>query len=331
MKLGTVSTIIALTALSTINQPLSISFAQGSLTPPAGAPAPVMKSLDQIEARTPISSAPFTISQPGAYYLTTNLTSSYNAIVIASSDVTVDLGGWTIFSSATNALYGGVAIVLNGGVSDVSILNGFIKSGVTNNGSGVFSGPGFSQGIGANSSVDNARISGVSVSGVLYSGISVFRFNSSVVESCTVRRCGGYGITASTIINSLAVGCAGAGIYGDQVSNCRGVSSGDGDGINAAVIQNSYGESSTGVGVYASVAATNTRGLSTSGVGLYGATATSCTGRSSTSVGVSAGIASFCIGESTSGTGLSAGTATSCRGWSTSGTDLSVTHNLNSF
>lgn len=49
------------------------TFAQGSLTPP-GAPEPTMKTLDQIEARTPISSAPFTIIRPGSYYLTTNLT-----------------------------------------------------------------------------------------------------------------------------------------------------------------------------------------------------------------------------------------------------------------
>jgi hypothetical protein len=42
-----------------------------------------MKSLDQIEARTPISSAPFTISAPGSYYLTTNLTTAVsNAILI---------------------------------------------------------------------------------------------------------------------------------------------------------------------------------------------------------------------------------------------------------
>jgi len=42
------------------------AFAQGSLTPP-GAPAPTMKSLDQIEPRTPISSLPFTISSSGSY------------------------------------------------------------------------------------------------------------------------------------------------------------------------------------------------------------------------------------------------------------------------
>jgi hypothetical protein len=57
--------------------------AQGSLTPPPGAPAPVMKSLDQVEARTPVvagqpevainGSGTITISQPGSYYLTKNI------------------------------------------------------------------------------------------------------------------------------------------------------------------------------------------------------------------------------------------------------------------
>ena len=61
--------------LSTLSPPLSTVFAQGSLTSP-GAPAPTMKTLAQIEPRTPISSAPFTISVPGSYYLTTNLTFS---------------------------------------------------------------------------------------------------------------------------------------------------------------------------------------------------------------------------------------------------------------
>ena len=55
--------------------------AQGSLTPPPGAPAPVMKTLDQVEPRTQVTqttcpgnaSAVHVISAPGSYYLTANV------------------------------------------------------------------------------------------------------------------------------------------------------------------------------------------------------------------------------------------------------------------
>ena len=76
--------------------------AQGSLTPP-GAPAATMKSLDQVEARTPILSAPFTITNSGSYYLTANLTVSINCgITILASGVTLDLNGFTISSTAAS-------------------------------------------------------------------------------------------------------------------------------------------------------------------------------------------------------------------------------------
>jgi len=58
-----------------------------------------MKTLDQIEPRTPISSVPFTISAPGSYYVTTNLTpgADQNGIVVAADNVTIDLNGFTLF------------------------------------------------------------------------------------------------------------------------------------------------------------------------------------------------------------------------------------------
>jgi parallel beta-helix repeat protein len=73
-------------------------FGQGSLTPP-GAPAPTMKTLAQIEPRTPISSLPFIITNGGSYYLTTNLTGSgggTNGITITANHVTLDLGGFVL-------------------------------------------------------------------------------------------------------------------------------------------------------------------------------------------------------------------------------------------
>src|SRR6267142_7145346 len=90
---------------------LATLFAQGALTPP-GAPAPTMKTLAQIEPRTPIS-APLVITQPGSYYLTTNLSvTSGDAIIINTNQVTLDLNGFTISSTAPSVSGYGIALAV---------------------------------------------------------------------------------------------------------------------------------------------------------------------------------------------------------------------------
>jgi len=69
--------------------------AQGPLSPP-GPPAPTMKTLEQIEPRTPISSLPCTISQPGSYYVVSNLHSTTDGIVIETNGASVSLMGFSI-------------------------------------------------------------------------------------------------------------------------------------------------------------------------------------------------------------------------------------------
>src|ERR1051325_5982475 len=80
----------------------SVVLAQGNLAPP-GAPAPTMKSLAQIEPRTPISSLPFSITQPGSYYLSGNLTGT-TGITIAASGVTLDLNGFELVGGAGSGI-----------------------------------------------------------------------------------------------------------------------------------------------------------------------------------------------------------------------------------
>ena len=215
-----------LVLLSTANLQIPAVHAQGSLAPP-GAPAPMMKSLAQIEPRIPISSAPLIITNAGSYYLTTNITvSSGNAITINSNDVTLDLSGFTI--SSTDPGNTGSAILLNSGpgsviLQNVTILNGFIRGTVTGIGSGSYSGSGFSSGIarGFGFAPENVRIANISVSGCMGSGIYLSG-GSTVVESCTVRTVGYSGINASIVKNSSAVDC-GSGIstgYGGTLTGC---------------------------------------------------------------------------------------------------------------
>ena len=76
--------------------------AQGPLEP-AGSPAPTMKSLDQIEPRTPIHELPFMITESGSYVVTGNLASASHGILVAASGVTIDLNGHTLSGSGSDA------------------------------------------------------------------------------------------------------------------------------------------------------------------------------------------------------------------------------------
>lgn len=103
-----------------------LSPAQGNLEPPL-APAPMFKTLADAEARVPISAAPFTITNPGSYYLTRNLTSTGQGIVIRADRVTLDLNGF--FLQGPGSGYGiHIAGATNNPRRDIAVRNGTIGS-----------------------------------------------------------------------------------------------------------------------------------------------------------------------------------------------------------
>jgi hypothetical protein len=314
--------------ISVAGLPLSL-FGQGSLTP-SGTPGPTMKSLDQIEARTPISSLPFVISSGGSYYVTKSLSvTSGNAITIAASGVTLDLNGFEITSTESSPSHSG--ILISSGVANIRVMNGLIRGNVTLSGNS-FSGSGFANGILATgSSPVNVTISNVSVSGCLSIGIDLLF--AGLVESCNVNTIGGLGINAATVIYSAANQCGTSGINaitvtgcsvslttggddgitGETVTNCTAtgnINSGEG-AITAEVARDCYAVASSGAGDgVLSYTAENCQGFSNgagSGIHVY-QSAINCSGRANGSgMGVNAAGSAFnCYGVAGSGTGISA-------------------------
>lgn len=103
---------LSVVSLALVAAPLAV-FAQGTLAP-AGAPAPMMKTLSQVESRTDVNTLPgdatamHVISQPGSYYLTADVNgvAGKGGIRIAASDVHLDLNGFTLRGSGVTSLRG---------------------------------------------------------------------------------------------------------------------------------------------------------------------------------------------------------------------------------
>lgn len=210
-------TLLALVTLSTFNSPLSTAVAQGSLTPPAGAPAPVMKSLNQIEPRTPISAASFVISQPGSYYLTTNITGAGFApgVTIATNDVTLDLNGFVVTGPAS--VYAGVFV--SGSFTNVTVRNGAIKGWIEgvrvigDNAQNIaLEHLNISDSFGYGIDCKGATVTACSITGTANTGI--YAVNSRI-QNCAVNRSRAHGIElrSSDLIDSRVVSSARSGVF----------------------------------------------------------------------------------------------------------------------
>jgi hypothetical protein len=269
----------------------ALGFAQGALTPPSGAPAPTMKTLDQLEPRTPLKAGAtgvtqnanggFTIKAPGSYYLTANLTiTSGDAIVITASDVTLDLSGFTL-SSTTVSPAAGTGVYIADNLSNITIRNGHIRGNtVYNYTDKTFTGTGFRNGIQSSVLNPNTVAENISVSNIIGDGIANFK----KIDKCATSVCGGMGLVADQVQDSSAVSC----------------------GLTA---------------VRAYYTASNCLGESINSTGLHATTASNCSGRSDSGTALSALTASNCWAYTTSGSIAMeiTGAATNCRGDNASG------------
>jgi hypothetical protein len=197
------------------------AFSQGGLTPP-GAPAATMKSLDQIEPRTIVNAAntpgdsgnSFIISQPGSYYLTTNLVgvSGKNGIKIAANNVTLDLNGFVLLG-VSGTING---IDIPGAQTNITVRNGTISGWVLN---GVFS---------EFESSFNMVFERLNVSGNGQFGINSY---GGVVRDCNCHNNLGTGIVCfSGIVSGCTAnnnGASGININCGTVSGCSAQNNGE--------------------------------------------------------------------------------------------------------
>jgi parallel beta-helix repeat protein len=221
-------------------------FAQGSLTPPA-APAPTMRTLDQVEPRgmiaQPISPAslPITIGTPGSYYLTSNIIApagyTGNGIIVNASRVTIDLNGFEVAGVSGS----GAGVFIGGSQTDITVRNGNI----------------FSWGAHGIDGIGNGRIYVDSVRSMFNSGLGFNLDLGALITNCIASNNVGIGIhgAAGSVVrncvsqnnNSTGIDVgSGSVVQGSTSRNnlSSGIKIGDGGSIDNCVVYNS-GNTST--------------------------------------------------------------------------------------
>lgn len=231
------------------------ALAQGPLDPPAGPPAPSMKTLNEIHSAisgtrtavdqqavhtnkgTPITtnSGTYVISASGTYFLTSNRTAPNGAasIIISAPDVVLDLNGFTITGSTSTSR--GVSI--SSAYTNQTVRNGTIRGCA----GAVLAGSSGNSGIVIEKVnalectgrilevVSYSRISDCIVTGATGATEGIRVWDDCIVENCQIIMPDGWGIqgfsgTGLTIRGCNIGGTASVGISvarGSLVENCN--------------------------------------------------------------------------------------------------------------
>lgn len=229
-----------LSALTVVLSPAVRPAVAGPLNPPSGPVSSTMRMLDEVEPRTPIASLPITISQPGSYYFTRNLTgvAGQSGITITADDVSIDLRGFCLIGVAgsldgvratgvrrnLDIRHGTVRAWDGDGIDGANAVNGYVTQvrAFDNGGAGIF--------VGVGSTVHDcvARAN---------TGDGIVGLDGSTIAVCTATGNTGSGIRVTngcTIVDSVGMGNTGDGIFallGNTISSCTAKANGN-DGIN---------------------------------------------------------------------------------------------------
>lgn len=227
--------------VASLNPQFSTCFAQGNLSPP-GAPAPTMKTLDQVSPGTALSVFPAIIAAPGHYYLTRNVSTvpgNQAVIRINTNNVTLDLRGFSLISTGgTGTTFSQSAIYVSSSLfGNIVVRNGIVDG---NWYAGAFlSGPQCAveqllvrgteeYGIyanGRNSRVSYAQVDGTGSTGFVATA-GIWLGDGAVVNHCTVFSCDGRGYDVGvgcSLLDSSALDNTGDGMAalgGSVVSRC---------------------------------------------------------------------------------------------------------------